>query len=206
MNFSTLKRTLNLITRDMRWFARQFSDDRIEPSQYFVYPWLYLKVTSDFLCRRKLGSFGENSEIRPGASLFGTQNILIGNNVVIRDATQIHASSKRTPDAARVFIEDDVLIAPGVFITTNEHVIDSVDIPIRLQGARERSVYLRNGCWIGAYAIVLAGVTIGVGSVIGASAVVTRDVPDWSVAVGVPARVIKSRLPGEIPSVGLGMR
>ena len=52
-------------------------------------------------------------------------------------------------------------------------------------------VRIRRGAWIGARAIVLKGVTVGVGSVVGAGAVVTKDVPDWTIVAGNPARVIR---------------
>lgn len=66
------------------------------------------------------------------------------------------------------------------------------DTPIYFQGHGEvEQVKLREGCWIGANCIILPGVTVGKNSVVGAGSVVTKSIPDFSVAVGSPAKVIK---------------
>ena len=62
------------------------------------------------------------------------------------------------------------------------------------QGITAVGIRIENGCWIGAGAIILDGVTVGEGSCIGAGAVVTRSVPPHSLAVGAPARVIRNLL------------
>jgi acetyltransferase-like isoleucine patch superfamily enzyme len=61
----------------------------------------------------------------------------------------------------------------------------------------ERLVTIGQGAWIGNAAVILADV--GQGAVVGAGSVVTRPVPPWAIAAGVPAKVLKSRLPGEFP-------
>lgn len=66
-------------------------------------------------------------------------------------------------------------------------------MPIVAQGLEIKSVVIGNDVWIGAHAVILAGVAIGDGSVIAAGAVVTKDVAPYSVVAGVPARVIKKR-------------
>lgn len=93
----------------------------------------------------------------------------------------------------RVHLERDVLVASGVHIPSGAHTHGTSDtvVPIREQADGRRLVTIGAGSWIGARAVVLADV--GRNCVIGAGAVVTAPVPDDSVAVGVPARVVRSR-------------
>jgi len=90
-------------------------------------------------------------------------------------------------------IGNDVRIAPQVMIMPMNHIYKDPHVPIRKQGIRAQGIKIEDDVWLGAGAIVLDGVTIGKGSVIGAGAVVTRDIPPNSVAIGAPARVIKKR-------------
>lgn len=90
-----------------------------------------------------------------------------------------------------VTIGDRVLIAPLAKILAVDHNFDTVGVPVLDQGISCRGIVVEAGAWIGAGAAVLDGVRIGAGAVIGANAVVTRDVPPYSVAVGVPARVVR---------------
>ncbi len=90
-------------------------------------------------------------------------------------------------------IEDYVLIASRVSIPSGQHVhhFDRTDIPIALQGGTRTPVRIGRGSWIGEGAIIMADV--GEECVIGAGSVVTKPIPPWSIAVGVPARVLRSR-------------
>jgi acetyltransferase-like isoleucine patch superfamily enzyme len=98
-----------------------------------------------------------------------------------------------------VSIGDGTLIAEGVHITDFDHRTDRVDVPIKDQGVVMSPVRIGADVWLGRGVTVLRGVDIGQGSVVGAHAVVTRDIPPYSVAVGVPARVIGSRIPEDRP-------
>lgn len=87
-----------------------------------------------------------------------------------------------------------VNIGEELKVVTQNHRSDRTDIPMQQQGmAEEKEVVIGDDVWIGHRVILLPGVHIGNGSIIGAGAVVTRDIPDYSVAVGVPARVIRNR-------------
>jgi acetyltransferase-like isoleucine patch superfamily enzyme len=90
-------------------------------------------------------------------------------------------------------IGNDVRIAPQVMIMPMNHIYKAPHVPIRRQGVRSQGIKIGDDVWLGAGAIVLDGVIIGKGSVIGAGAVVTNDIPAYSIAVGVPARVMKKR-------------
>ena len=92
-----------------------------------------------------------------------------------------------------VHLERDVLLAAGVHIPSggNTHGTSRLDQPIREQAGERTMVRIGEGTWVGSAAVILADV--GRHCVIGAGSVVTRAVPDYSVAAGVPARVIRKR-------------
>ena len=96
-----------------------------------------------------------------------------------------------------VVIEEAVGIAAGVYISDHSHGFDRVDVPIRDQPLSEpRPVRIGRGAWLGQNVVVMPGVTIGEQAVIGANAVVTRDIPPRTVAIGAPARVVRELVPG----------
>jgi acetyltransferase-like isoleucine patch superfamily enzyme len=86
------------------------------------------------------------------------------------------------------------LVADWVYICDFDHVFSDVTVPIKDQGIAKAPVRIGPDVWIGQKASVLRGVTIGQGSVVASHALVNRDIPAYSVAVGVPARVIRNRL------------
>lgn len=90
-------------------------------------------------------------------------------------------------------IGKDCLIAAQTGIYGNNHNFTDPIKAIKDQGVTRKGIVIEDDCWLGHGVKVLDGITIGRGSVIGAGAVVTKDIPPFSVAVGIPARVIKSR-------------
>ena len=91
-----------------------------------------------------------------------------------------------------VIIGENCLLAEMVSIRDNDHDFSDPDRPYRDQGHLTSPVVLGDNVWLGARVIVTRGVTIGSGTVVGAGAVVTSDLPSYSVAVGVPAKVIRA--------------
>ena len=98
-----------------------------------------------------------------------------------------------------VSIGDNVLVAGHSSINTVSHHFERCDIPINDQGIYCEPVCIEDDVWIGMNAVILQGITIGRGAIVGAGAVVTRDVPPWSIVTGVPARVIRQRRNAPIP-------
>ncbi len=92
-----------------------------------------------------------------------------------------------------LLIGDNVRIGPHVVIYASNHIFNNPHIPIVEQGMSCKGITIEDNIWIGAGAIILDGVRIGEGSVIGAGAVVTKDIPPRSIVAGVPARIIKKR-------------
>jgi acetyltransferase-like isoleucine patch superfamily enzyme len=167
--------------------------DRIGPDMLGTHWRLYFKTTMKEMCKQKFMAFGEGSEFRPGAYAECCSKISIGRNVVVRPGSYLFADA--ADGGGGIIIEDDVLIGSGVHFYTNNHAFSDPNRPIIDQGypkpSIKDSINIRRGAWIGAGVIILPGVTVGKNSVIGAGSVVTRDVLEFSVAVGNPARVVK---------------
>ena len=127
----------------------------------------------------------------PGQKMLSTPVVTIGDRCLIGRGSGIvgHFS---------IEIGDDVWTGHHVYITDQNHGYEDIDVPISKQTQPEQPVRIGNGSWLGHGTIVLPGVTIGRHVVVGANSVVTSDIPDYSVAVGAPARVIRSH------TIGLG--
>lgn len=94
-----------------------------------------------------------------------------------------------------VDIGEDVMIAQAVTIRDTDHAISDLERPMRQQGIVTLPVVIEDDVWIGHGAAILKGVHIGRGAIVAAGAVVTKDVPDYGIVGGVPARLLKSRTP-----------
>ena len=92
----------------------------------------------------------------------------------------------------KLVIGKNVLIAPRVYITTTNYNYEDITKPIKNQGhVSKGDVTIEDGSWLGIGSCILSGTTVGKNSIIGANAVVTNNIPPFSVAVGSPARVVK---------------
>ena len=131
---------------------------------------------------------GENTVIRRWVCLkpWGG-SITIGRNCTINSFSHISGNGGVT-------IGDNVLIATQCVIVSANHNFNRCDIPIREQGETSAPIVIEDDVWIGAGVKILSGVTIHKGAVIGAGSVVTKDVPSFSVCVGVPAKTLRSRV------------
>ena len=164
--------------------------DRIGPDMPFTHWKLFYKSTMLSLCKKKFKYFADNADFRSGAYAVGCSKIEIGKRVIIRPGTMLFGESESLETS--IIIEDDVMMGCGVQFYINNHRFDRLDIPLVDQGYYpDEMIVLKKGCWIGANAIILPGVTIGRNSVIGAGSVVTKSVTDGVVAAGIPAKIIK---------------
>lgn len=132
-------------------------------------------------------SIGSFSQVIVSTSLQAPgQYIHIGNRVGIGEFAYLGGGGG-------LRIDDDCIIGQYFSCHPENHVHTDVHTVIRLQGTTQRGIHIGAGCWIGSKVTVLDGVSIGVGCVVAAGAVVTRSLPDYCVAAGVPARVISTR-------------
>lgn len=109
--------------------------------------------------------------------------LIIGKGTQIGDYCHITC-------AKRLEIGENVLITQGVFISDSNHVYSDISKPVLAQGLSVKPVTIGAGSWLGNHAVVV-GCSIGRNCVVGANSVVTRDVPDYCVVAGAPARIIK---------------
>ena len=124
-------------------------------------------------------NIGENSTVMAPIAGAAFDRVKIGDNVFINSNSLLMARGGIT-------IEDDVMIAANVQLLSNNH--DEYD----RQVLTCKPIHIKKGAWIGAGASILPGVTIGENAIVGAGAIVTKDVGDCEVAVGIPARVVKT--------------
>lgn len=116
-----------------------------------------------------------------------------GGSITIGDHVQINPNCVIYGGGGGVEIGDNCLIAANTVIVPNNHIFEDIDRPIRLQGTTGLGIEIGQDVWIGANVVVLDGVTIGDGAIVGACAVVTKDVPPNAVVAGNPARVLRCR-------------
>ncbi|MEM2175655.1 MAG: acyltransferase, partial [Candidatus Micrarchaeia archaeon] len=133
-----------------------------------------------------LRKIGRGTIIRDGVTIYFPEKIEIGNNTTINEFCFVDGFGG-------VKIGNNVRIAHRTSIISEDHSYENPDIPIYLQDKKAAPVIIEDDVWIGCNVTILKGVRIGKGSIIGSGAVVTEDIPDYSVAVGSPARVIKRR-------------
>lgn len=117
---------------------------------------------------------------RTGALEMGAHSALNVNVVVDADGGRIHMGAH-------------VIVGPGTVIRAANHNFDRTDVPIMFQGSAYGEIHIEDDVWIAANCTITPGVRIGRGAVVGAGAVVTRDVPPRTVVGGVPARPLRRR-------------
>jgi len=133
-------------------------------------------------------TIGKYAIIRP-SNLYGGA---IGEGMVIGDHSNIGPYSYMGC-SGKITIGNHVMMGPRVSIYAENHVFDDPAILMKDQGVEKKEVIIEDDCWLAANCIILAGVTIGKGSVVAAGSVVTENIAPYSVVAGVPAKFIKSR-------------
>jgi acetyltransferase-like isoleucine patch superfamily enzyme len=172
---------------------------------------IYSKVMSICFYKLTFGHFGNKSRIEFPLQINGRKNIQIGNNVLIKYKTWLACvgltgeikpvlrignycvigNFNHIYATKNIIIEDYVLTADKVYISDCHHYYEKPNIPVIQQPIKQlSSITIGEGSWLGENVCVI-GASIGKHCIIGANTVVTKDIPDYSVAVGVPAKIIK---------------
>jgi len=152
------------------------------PSSYFPFGHFFNTLRMAIL--KRIIKVGKNNCIEAGFR-FGMKDILIiGNNCEINEDVYIQSA----------IIGNYVLIAQRVAILAVTHKFDSLEVPIIKQGSTKANpVIIEDDVWIGRNVVVMPGLRLGKGSIIGAGAIVTKDVPKYAIVGGVPAKIIRYR-------------
>lgn len=141
------------------------------------------KQIRSFFARLYLKNAGKNIDIQKGARF--SHHCEIGNNSGIGQDSRLYG---------KVIIGNDVMMGPNCWIYTQNHEYSSIDKPMNVQGPMPmKPVIIGNDVWIGGRVTILPGVKIGNGTILGAGAVVTKDVPDYAIVGGNPAKILKYR-------------
>jgi len=162
--------------------------------------------------KSRFAYFGKEAQIQRPAIIEGYDKISIGDNTVILPNSRIQNYEGRGTDvegieigkgcyigsyltvlnAGKIVIGNRVLIASNVLITSENHGMDpESDIDYMDQPLTSKPVEIGDGCWIGQNVCILPGVKIGKKAIIAAGSIVTKDVPEYCIAAGNPARIIK---------------
>ncbi len=139
----------------------------------FLMRWCFYKL----MCQQ----LGSSVYIYPNSKIYHSYGLKIGRNVTMED---VYIDAR-----GGVKIGNDVMLAQDVIILTSSHSTQRSAVPIIARPIIFKPVEIGDDCWIGCRVVILPGVKIGRGCVIGAGSVVTKDVKDYSVAYGVPAKV-----------------
>jgi acetyltransferase-like isoleucine patch superfamily enzyme len=164
----------------------------------------YIEVGKNFI----IEDFAELQGLSERKLIFG-DNVSVGQYAVIRPSDYYGRSvgaglrignfSNIGPFAyigcsGYIEIGNNVMISPRVSIYAENHNFAATDVPMKEQGVTKEFVKIEDDCWITSHSVILAGVTIGKGSIVSAGSVVTKDVAPYSIVGGVPAKLIKTRL------------
>lgn len=175
-----------------------------------------------FYYKAKMNQVGKNCIFDVGLKVINPQNISIGEYTWIDRYAALYASFGELKIGKRIHISPYSIVSPGemgieledyVGISTGCHIYGHTQAPVknmRMSGpmvpnkykaVKEGKVRMLKDSFLGAYTIVLPGVTIGEGAVIGAHSIVNKDIPNWSIAAGCPAKVISTRERLDLPDL-----
>lgn len=146
-------------------------------------------ISMHYVRGRQLAKIGK-SNIHPTALIREGENVTIGDNCLINHNCLIQAGKS---EYGKITIGNYVHTGVNVMIMAFNHGTYTRDVPTKLQDYEDAPIVIKDDVWIGAGSIILAGVTIGKGAVIAAGAVVNKDVPEYAIVGGIPAKVLKLR-------------
>lgn len=172
-----IKRIKKFLCRKLYYsFARKLPESEGENGS------IYKKIRY-FFASRCLENCGKNVNFEHGARF--DSDISIGDNSGIGINCLVTGSA---------VIGNNVMMGPECILYSRNHAHGSITVPMNIQGfEQEKPVRIGDDVWLGARAMILPGVTVGSHCIIGAGAVVTKDVPDYAVVGGNPARILRMR-------------
>lgn len=151
------------------------------------------KIIIKLTVKNSLGSCGKQVNIGKNFKINGIKNLYLGNNISFGEENRFMCT------LAKIYIGDNVMTGPKVMMITGGHRYDIKGRPMisvrnnEKLPENDKNIILEGDNWIGANAIILKGVKIGKGAIVAAGAIVTKDVPEFAIVGGNPARVIKYR-------------
>jgi maltose O-acetyltransferase len=168
------------------WYAFYYGFAQHLPASYRFQPLgKFAKKCRATACKRLFRSVGQRINGEQGANFYTGWEIEIGDDSSLGINCRVPFDLK---------VGKDVMMGPDVIIIGENHEFSDLTKPMRLQGYKTFCpVRIEDDVWIGARAIILPGITIGRGAIIGAGAVVTRDVPSYAICAGNPARILRYR-------------
>ena len=156
--------------------------------------WL-TKVPSIFANRLKISflrtigaNVGSGVKLGNGLRVLGPANLVLGNNVALAHNVVLDARGGLT-------LHDGVLVGFESVLITFTHASNDPYRPVHHQGTVQGPIAVGSNAWLGARCLVLPGARVGNSSIVGAMSVVTSDIPDGTVAAGIPAKTIRNRTP-----------
>ena len=150
-------------------------------------------VIDDLCCLDAKGT--DNTGIAIGNGVFVGRNTILScknGNIVLDDRANIGFNCEIF-SASTVRVGKDVLMAAYTYLVGGDHLYDRTDIPVLQQGRTSRGIDVGDGAWLGAQVVVTDGSTVGHDAIIGAGAVVVGEIPEFSIATGIPAKVTRDR-------------
>ena len=139
----------------------------------------------NFLARQLIADFGTSVRVNPKANFGSGMRVSVGNNCNLSEGLNVIGD---------LTLGDDVMMGPEVVFISYNHAVDDLEVPMRAQGATDsKPIVVGNDVWIGMRAMIMPGVTIGAHAIVAAGSIVTKDVPEWAIVGGNPARLIKYR-------------
>jgi acetyltransferase-like isoleucine patch superfamily enzyme len=140
--------------------------------------------------------FGDNVMIGPYSVVRASVLSNLGAGIRMGKGSSVDAYSY-IGAAGPIVIGENVIMGQHISFHAENHNYDRVDIPIKHQGTRRQGIVIEDDCWVGANTTFLDGARVGRGCVIAAGSLVRSEIPPYSIVVGAPARVLKSRLATE---------
>ena len=158
--------------------------------------------------RAAIRSCGSGVRLGTGCRLFGGGGISLGagfnavggallgaldGRLTVGERVSVNVGAVLDAAGGELIVGPDCMIGPYAVLRASNHAFARRDVPMRAQGHEPGRIELEADVWVGAHAVILAGVRVGKGAIVAAGAVVTKDVPPGAIVGGVPAKVIGSR-------------